>query len=173
MLEPYKYQQKMIDSALESTGFLCADDFPFPIHNFAKYIREENRGFSTHCWIWTGALAGLGSYGTFSWVCKCSNGRHQRGAHVIAFFLWKGPFPTGKPIPDHLCKVHECCNPDHLEAVTHKENSKRSISGSKTQCKHGHPFDVKNTYINTRGQRECKECRRNAVRKNKGLGVVT
>jgi HNH endonuclease len=33
----------------------------------------------------------------------------------------------------------------------------------KTHCKRGHPFDEKNTYIDARGDRICKECRRLAM----------
>ena len=33
----------------------------------------------------------------------------------------KGPIPEGLVI-DHLCHNHACVNPDHLRAVTHKQN---------------------------------------------------
>lgn len=36
----------------------------------------------------------------------------------------------------------------------------------KTHCKHGHPFDEENTYISPRGNRGCRACRRNSVRKH-------
>jgi hypothetical protein len=36
-----------------------------------------------------------------------------------------------------------------------------SPNGNKTRCKHGHPFNKKNTYVRPKGDgRDCKECRR-------------
>jgi len=39
---------------------------------------------------------------------------------------FKGPVPDGLEL-DHLCRVRSCCNPDHLEPVTHKENIRRGF----------------------------------------------
>jgi hypothetical protein len=44
---------------------------------------------------------------------------------------------------DHLCKVKHCVNPDHLEAVTPKENVHRSdntagLNFRKKVCMRGH-----------------------------------
>jgi hypothetical protein len=35
-----------------------------------------------------------------------------------------GPIPDGLVI-DHLCRVHNCVNPEHLEPVTPAENTRR------------------------------------------------
>jgi hypothetical protein len=45
--------------------------------------------------------------------------------HRIAYHLYKGEVPDGLTI-DHLCRNKWCNNPDHLEAVTSSENSKRA-----------------------------------------------
>lgn len=109
-------------------------------------------------WIWIGALGGQGSYGVFWW-----NGK-QGMAHRASYEHFIGPIPKGLN-PDHLCRIHACIRPEHLEAVTHKENMLRSIHHTKTECKQGHPFTTENVYTNTRGQRECKTCRRVAFLK--------
>lgn len=46
-------------------------------------------------------------------------------AHVLSYTISKGPVPEGLEL-DHLCRNKSCVNPDHLEAVTHKENVRRA-----------------------------------------------
>jgi len=69
------------------------------------------------CWIYTGDLNRNG-YGT-----RRVKKRRQM-VHRLIYEHFKGPIPDGYVI-DHLCRVRCCCNPDHLEAVTVKENTKR------------------------------------------------
>lgn len=65
---------------------------------------------------------------------------------------------------DHLCRNTTCCNPDHLEEVTPKENNIRALwahSGLKRTdfCKRGHAFET-SAYIDPRGFKRCDICRR-------------
>lgn len=102
--------------------------------------------------------------GCINWV-----GSKRRGygfvakgaAHRIAYELAKGPIPTGLEI-DHLCYNRACCNPDHLEAVTHTENVRRAAARSAAlrgnTCRHGHPTTDENTYTDPRGRRHCRAC---------------
>lgn len=69
------------------------------------------------CLRWKGSR-NWGGYGQIS-----VGGRQQR-VHRVAYELAKGPIPEGLEI-DHLCRVRDCINPDHLEAVTHQENIRR------------------------------------------------
>jgi hypothetical protein len=107
------------------------------------------------CWLWTGAKTR--GYGSASF-----DGRRYR-AHRLTYELLVGPIPEGLTL-DHLCRVTACVNPAHLEPVTQKENIRRGETGenmrSKTHCPMGHPFDEKNTYLDPKGHRRCRECRR-------------
>ena len=74
--------------------------------------------------------------------------------------------PLGMEV-DHLCRNRACCNPAHLEIVTHRENMQRGtgmdrIHAVKTHCFRGHEFDLVNTYWTGKGSRTCKVCRREA-----------
>lgn len=66
---------------------------------------------------------------------------------------------------DHLCRNRGCCNPHHIEAVTHDENMARSIpmNAKKTHCHKGHPFNDENTYVTPDGRRMCRTCQRARV----------
>lgn len=91
-------------------------------------------------------------------------------AHREAFLSFKGDIPEGLEI-DHLCRNRACCNPDHLEAVTHRENCMRApvhvIHGHRfgpprqpqTHCRRGHPMSGDNLYLAPKnGARMCKAC---------------
>ena len=109
------------------------------------------------CWLWTAGKVPNG-YGSFFLNSKTVY------AHRVAYELVKGPIPEGLQI-DHLCRVRNCVNPDHLEAVTCRENLMRgecaaSRKSKQTHCKRGHAFTPENTYVNSRGHRACKACHR-------------
>ena len=73
---------------------------------------------SETCWLWTGAKINSG-YGLFS-----VNDRRVL-AHRFAYELLIGPIPAGLTV-DHLCYIRACIRPDHLEAVTMGENTRRA-----------------------------------------------
>ena len=88
-------------------------------------------------------------------------------AHRLAYELVKGPISDGLQI-DHLCRNRACINPDHLEAVTQRENILRgegvaALNARKTHCPQGHAYDEENTLILTgrqAGARRCQICAR-------------
>ena len=111
------------------------------------------------CWVWISADNGTG-YGSFRF------NRKTKLAHRFSYELYKGVIPDGLVI-DHLCKNTLCVNPDHLEAVTNKENIMRSEYKEKTHCPHGHEYTKENTYLNGK-KKTCRECGRiNSVLKRK------
>lgn len=120
----------------------------------------------TKCHNWNGPMSRDG-YGVFAYQGKSTS------VHRFAYERRKGKIPKGLTI-DHLCRNTRCCNPDHLEAVSVKENVLRgtsfsAINAKKTHCKNGHIFDEKNTYFR-KGWRQCRKCNVISVRKYKRRG---
>lgn len=70
------------------------------------------------CWLWVGYLDRNG-YGVFS-------GDGEVLAHRYSYRLLVGPIPDGFFI-DHLCRIKDCVRPEHLQAVSPKENTGRGI----------------------------------------------
>ena len=111
------------------------------------------------CWLWTGAHSKTGYGFVSSWV----NGESTcKPVHRYVYELLVGPIPSGLEL-DHLCRVRNCVNPEHLEPVTHSENMRRSPINrgahqlKKTHCPQGHPYDEVNTYA-YKGHRYCRAC---------------
>lgn len=110
------------------------------------------------CWEWQGYLSRDG-YGYFS------IGIHNTRVHRWSYEYYNQTvIPFDKQI-DHLCRNRKCANPNHLEMVTCKENTRRGTgifrNSSKTHCPYGHPYDNENTYhYNSKKGRDCKECHR-------------
>lgn len=123
-------------------------------------FQQAVSGNPIECWIWPGRPNADG-YGTIK-----VDGAYVR-AHRWVWQRLRGPIPEGLDL-DHVCRVRNCVNPDHLEPVTRRENTRRGISvpainGRRTHCKWGHPFDEENTKRDGR-RRSCRACirRRNA-----------
>lgn len=73
------------------------------------------------CWRWVGGTR-VGRGGRYVQV------RHGSGpkqlVHRLVYVHTVGAIPEGLQV-DHLCRVTDCCRPDHLEAVTCAENLRR------------------------------------------------
>ena len=109
------------------------------------------------CWLWNGSTQYYGRFRVFG---------EWRQAHRIAFKDFGGTLPDELHI-DHLCRVHSCVNPAHLEPVTRKANMERGIMANRASCKNGHTFSLENTRITKRGQTEyrlCLQCRSDYAR---------
>lgn len=84
------------------------------------------------CWNWTGTKSN--GYGRMD---RTKDGiSKQYLVHRVSFEMNNGPIPDGKVI-DHICHNTLCVRPEHLQAVTQKQNtenrqgpSKRSTTGA-------------------------------------------
>lgn len=109
------------------------------------------------CYVWQGGKTRNG-YGTV---------RHEGKTyyvHRLAYEITYGVIPKGLQI-DHLCRNRLCWKPEHLEAVTQRENLLRgntitAKNAAATSCAKGHPYDNENTIRLKNGHRVCRTCKR-------------
>lgn len=105
----------------------------------------------TKCWNWQGTSSN--GYGQFR-VCK---GR-RIGPYVFAWEYYNRQSFPPELEPDHTCNNRKCCNPEHIEPVTHAENQRRAaerrrLEGRRTNhlprprpshCPQGHEYTPDN-----------------------------
>lgn len=127
------------------------------IHAFRQRYKISASG----CWEWQGTKDrdGYGRLYTYE------NSKYL--AHRWIYERLFGAIPHGMHI-DHLCRNRCCVNPEHLEVVTPRENALRGETHSarnlaKTHCASGHELAGENLYVDNRGWRGCRACRRQAV----------
>lgn len=115
------------------------------------------------CWIWT-AARGTRDYGVFRVA------GFQVRAHRFSYEQLVGPIPDGLQI-DHLCCVHACVNPEHLEPVTNAENQLRHHAYIRSigpnMCREGiHEVAGDNKHVDSAGRSRCRACNnaKNAAR---------
>lgn len=136
----------------------------------SKFTIEPKSG----CWLWHAARdkKGYGIVTKPAAVYRETGGARHWQAHRYVYLAVRGTIPDGLVL-DHLCRVRNCVNPDHLEPVTDAENFRRGAGTGHVlwdgtvwpkaksllhHCKYGHEYTPENTYIRTAGWRVCRTC---------------
>jgi len=113
------------------------------------------------CWLWTGAKNGNG-YASV----RSGNGGTAL-AHRMSYEMFVGPIPEDLTI-DHLCGIHRCINPAHLEPVTIAVNNRRRWD-KVVKCPRGHELTADNVKTHTRKNghtsQDCKRCAADASKR--------
>lgn len=78
-------------------------------------------GKPSPCHLWTGPTSGTGRGGNYG---RMSLNDQTVATHIVAFTHYYGYIPGNRQV-DHLCNQRLCCNPAHLELVTHLRNQRR------------------------------------------------
>ena len=117
------------------------------------------------CWLWTNATNdyGYGQIGMAGGIVY---------THRAAYELYCEPIARGNVV-DHLCRVTNCCNPNHLDSVDRATNLYRApvMNGAnRNRCKYGHDLTNEGSYYIRRdkGSKLCKKCYRYMGARNKG-----
>jgi len=110
------------------------------------------------CVLYTGARDRDG-YGVILSGGGALYGARQLRVHRVMYEWFAGPIPAGTTI-DHLCRVRNCVNVSHLEAVAPRINIQRGYAARPphTHCRRGHAFDKLNTGWHPDGKRYCRAC---------------
>jgi len=130
------------------------------LDNLANKILQRVTVETNGCWLWTGPTQTKG-YGLIYYKGK---------THLVHRAVYSHMYReiTHGLVIDHLCKITNCVNPEHLELVTPSVNVLRGDHQERkiTHCPRGHMYDDANTLI-YRNKRFCKACRdiRNRNRK--------
>lgn len=124
------------------------------------YTNHVSGPLATPCWV--------PRHGTATDYTQISNDAGVTVmAHRFAYEQFVAPIPEGLEL-DHLCRVHACCNPAHLEPVTRRENMMRGVPGDPRRtdlCKWGH--SLKDAYVTKKGARHCRPCYRERKRRSR------
>lgn len=149
---------------------------PIPADLFSRAdIVSRSELSESGCWLWTDGVTGEG-YGTIR--RQTAGGWHLFGAHRVSYTAFVGHIPEGLVI-DHVCRVVQCVNPTHLEAVTPRENTRRGIGPASAAiaaldsgyCINGH--EIAKVGLHKNGRRSngpqvtCAQCGRDRVARYK------
>lgn len=110
------YYHLMDEDKLSREGFLKARGV---VRRFLSNYRD---GHPDTCWLWLG-YKNEDNYGMF----YVNEEIGTIGAHRMSYLYHRENYSNELQI-DHLCRVHSCVNPDHLEPVTPAINVYRGVA---------------------------------------------
>lgn len=129
----------------------------FPLNTYSP---EPNGG----CWNWL--LGKTNGYGVYKYQGKQVY-VHRLSAHIY----YDMPLDSDMHVL-HKCNNRSCINPDHIYLGTDLENARdrvaagTAINGNTNRmvCQRGHPIMGDNCGYDCRGDRFCRQCRRDKER---------
>src|SRR3972149_1853061 len=144
-------------------SFLEGVIFPLSGEALLATLRRNLTAEDGGCIVWTGSRDRRG-YGRCYVGLRQGRGRNAsvtKRAHRVAYEMCVGPIPAGAEL-DHLCRNRACCNPMHLEPISHRENVLRgsspiAVNSTKTTCPLGHEY-YSYTFPDGRTVRRCRTC---------------
>lgn len=95
---------------------------------FDKIMSKVIINYDTGCWEWKGGTSGTGRGGHYGRMCLDGG---TVSTHICMWINFFGMIPPKKQI-DHKCNNRICCNPDHLQMLTHKQNQRLRDKRRKT-----------------------------------------
>jgi hypothetical protein len=102
-------------------------------HTYERFLRNVRLNFDG-CWI------PLKKPNSTGYVSVRLPDKTMALLHRVFWVFHNGRNVRGDMELDHLCRVKACCNPGHLDEVTHAENVRRGMcSGAKWMRLEGHP----------------------------------
>jgi hypothetical protein len=134
---------------------------PLPVVSPATRLAAHLVRMPNGCLEWTGGTDKDG-YGRIY-----ANGKHVL-VHRLAWKLTHGPIPQGLEVCHH-CDNPPCCDAEKcLFLGTHADNmadmkAKGHVRGwdkDVTHCPYNHPYAGANLYVDPKGKRYCRQCRR-------------
>jgi hypothetical protein len=166
MIQSCAYCQESIppDSRKRFHRKFCSDDcYLASRRKSAEVIFFSSTDFwanSHGCWLWKLPVNNQGYAHIWLWDTQ-----RKIKAHRWSYEYWRGKIPESLVV-DHLCRIHHCVNPWHLEPVTPRENILRgeglaAQQAKRMHCKRGHALTEENIYHNPRFPRSrwCRLCK--------------
>lgn len=86
-----------------------------------------------------------------------TDGRRKNAARLALETSLGRPLREGY-VPDHLCRVRNCVNPEHLEEVTETENRRRKALPDDFPCPRGHTGNFAHLTNKAGRNRRCLDC---------------